>query len=123
MWYDRYPGVPPRGSQLETLFLFVFIQRKESELLETRALVRGQWATLVKSPEAAKASFEAYQNYAEAMFPFLEAAANTSTTDQQRLLQHVLHPMQIDVSSLRHERAEAARAKGLRKFRLMRKDP
>ena len=65
------------------------IQRKESELLATRSLVRGQWALLAKSPEAAKAAFESYQTYADAMFPFLERAANTTTDDNARLLEAV----------------------------------
>lgn len=118
MWYDKYPGTPARGSPLEALFIHVHIQRKESELLATRSLVRGQWAVLAKSPESAKAAFESYQAYADAMFPFLERAANTTTDDHARLLEHVKRPMQIDVHSIRHERAAEAKAKGLRKFKL-----
>src|SRR4051812_29402684 len=118
MWYDRYPGVPPRGSPLETLFLHVFIGRKESELLATRTLVRGQFAGLAKSPESVKAAFDAYQAYSDAMFPFLERAANTTTDDNTRLLEHVKYPMRINVQSIRKDKADAAKAKGLRKFKV-----
>lgn len=110
--------MPPRGSPLETLFVFVAIQRKEAELLATRSLVRGQFALLAKSPDAAKAALEAYQNYADTMFPFLERAANTSVDDHQRLLDHVRSPMSIDVRLIRHQNAMKARAAGLRKFQV-----
>jgi hypothetical protein len=117
MWYDKYPGVPPRGSPLETLFLLVHLGRKEAELLATRSLVRGQFASLAKSPEAAKSAYEAYQSYADAMFPFLEQAANTTTSDHTRLMEHIKYPMQINTQAIRRERAEEAKAKGLLKFK------
>jgi hypothetical protein len=118
VWYDKYPGVPPRGSPLETLFVWVHIQRKEAELLATRSLVRGQFAMLAKSPESAKAAYEAYQTYTDAMFPFLEQAANTTTDDHTRLMEHVKYPMQIDIRAIRQEHAKEAKAKGLRKFKV-----
>ena len=97
------------------------VQRTEVELLSTRSIVRSQWALLTKMPESAKAAFEGYQAYAEAMFPFLERARSTSISDEQRLLEHVKYPMQIDMSSIRHQRAEQARSKALRKFSTRRK--
>ena len=121
MWYDQYPGVPPRGSPLETLFLFVMIGRQEAELLATRTLVRGQFALLSKSPESAKAAYEAYQTYSDSMFPFLERAANTTITDHERLMEHVRHPMRIDMQAFRREQAAQAKQKGLRKFKLKEK--
>lgn len=117
MWYDKYPGVPPRGSPLETLFVLVHISRKEAELLATRSMVRGQFAILAKSPDAAKSAFEAYQMYADAMFPFLEQASNiTAKSDYERLMEHVKYPMEIDLRSIRQARAADARLKGLRRF-------
>jgi hypothetical protein len=118
MWYDKYPGAPPRGSPLETVFLLVHIARKEAELLATRTLVRGQFALLSKSPEGAKAAYEAYQSYSDAMFPFLEHAKDTTTDDHARLMEHVKRPVEIDVQSIRHQRAEHDKQKGLRRFRL-----
>lgn len=118
VWYDKYPSVPPRDSPLETLFVFVGIQRKEAELLATRSLVRGQFAVLARSTESAQAAYDAYQAYADSMFPFLEQAANTTTSDHSRLMEHVKYPMQIDTKMVRHDRAKVARAAGLRKFKL-----
>lgn len=97
--------------------MLVFVQRKEAELLATRSLVRSQWALLAKSPEAAKASFEAYGAYADSMFPFLERAGLTTVDDNARLLEHVKHPIEIDVAGLKQQRAAEARARGLRKFK------
>ncbi len=117
MWYDKYPGTPPRGSPLETLFLLVHIGRKEADMLATRALVRGQLAVMAKSTDAAKSAFDAYQLYADAMFPFLEKAANiTAKSDYEQLMEHVRYPMAIDLQSVRQQRAMEARAKGLRRF-------
>lgn len=116
MWYDKYPGVPPRGSPLEAVFLLMHIHRREAELLATRSMVHAQWALLSKSEEWAKKAFEAYQTYAESMFPFLERAANTTTTDQARLLELVKYPMRIDVASVEKQRAQKAKALGLKKF-------
>lgn len=118
MWYAKYPGVPPRGSPLETLFLLVHLGQKEAELLATRTLVRGQFASLAKSPESAQAAFDAYQSYADSMFPFLEQAANTTTTDHMRLMEHIKSPMEIDIRSIRKERAQEDKARGLRKFQV-----
>jgi hypothetical protein len=116
MWFDKYPGVPPRGSPLETVFLLVHLGRKEAEMLSTRALVRGQFAAMARSESSAKTAYEAYVAYEEAMFPFIEQATNTFNQDHQRLMEHVAHPMQIDVASIMKERAHADRLKGLRKF-------
>lgn len=119
MWFDKYPSVPPRGSPLETVFVHVTVQRKDAELLSTRALVRSQWALLAKSPDAAKASFEAYEAYAESMFPFLEKAQGLATMDDnQKLLEHVKHPMQIDIQAIKRERAADTRARALQKFKM-----
>ncbi len=118
VWYDTYEGTPQRGSPLETLFILVFLGRKEAELLATRSLVRAQFALLTKSQDTAKAAFEAYQTYADAMFPFLERAAATTVDDHSRLLEHVKRPLQIDMQSVRHQRAVEAKAKGLRKFKV-----
>lgn len=121
MWYDKYPSVPLRGSPLETVFVAIHLQRMEANLLATRSLVRGQFALLAKSPEAAKEAFDAFQLYADTMFPFLEKAARTTTTDQVRLAEHVKYPIEINVQALRHERAQQARSKAFRKFQVGRK--
>lgn len=118
VWYDKYPGVPPRGSPLETLFIYVHVARKEAELLATQTLVRCQFALLSKTPEGAKSAYEAYQNYAGVMFPMLERAANTTVDDHTRLMEHVKYPMRIDVQAIRYMQAEQAKQKGLRKFQL-----
>lgn len=121
MWYDKYPGVPPRGSPLETVFLLVHLQRQEVALMAQRTQVRGQLALLAKSPESAKAALEAYENYCDALFPFLNKATESLGEDKKRLLEHVKYPLRIDIGALQHEMGAKAKAKGLAKFRLKEK--
>ena len=119
MWYDKYPGVPKRGSPLETLFVLIHVARRDAELLATSSMVRAQFALLTRSSETAKSAIEAFQNYADTMMPFLDKARNTSVDDHRRLLDHVRSPMRIDMQSIRHERQQVARQKGIDKFRLL----
>ena len=75
-----------------------------------------------KTAESAKAAFEAFQGYADSMFPFLERAAEQRTADHVRLLEHIKRPIEIDVHAIQKERAERAKARGLSKFKA-RRDP
>ena len=105
MWYDKYPTFPPRNSPLESLFLLVFLQRKESELLSTRALVQ----STLPSGKAAEPAIEAYQKYVDRMFPFIQSAAKESEV-HERLREFVKHPAQIDLRPIMAAQAETARS-------------
>jgi len=73
MWYDKYSGIPPRGSLLESVFVLVHLHRQQAQLLATRALVQ------VSMPEhraAQDPAIEAFQKYCDTMFPFLDRAAD-----------------------------------------------
>jgi hypothetical protein len=119
MWYDKYPGVPDRGSPLETLFVLITLQRKDVELMATRALVLGSLAQLLKDQAAAKDAIEGYRAYTDVMFPFLARAADQEKErERQQLLEHVKHPMRIDVTSILAQRAATMRSKAMAKFRL-----
>src|SRR3954462_7213873 len=100
MWYDQYPGVPKRNSPLETLFILVHVARRDAEFLATSAQVRMQLALVTKKPETAQKAIEAFQNYTDAMLPFLENATNTTTTDHHRLMEHIKRPMEINMQSI-----------------------
>jgi len=104
MWYDKYPGLPPRGSPLESLFLLVFLQRTESELLSTRALVQ----TSMPEGSAAKPAIEAYQKYVDKMFPFIESASKESEI-HERLREFVKYKAKIDLRPIMAAQAETAR--------------
>jgi len=104
MWYDKYPGLPPRSSPLESLFLLVFLQRTESELLSTRALVQ----TSMPEGSAAKPAIEAYQKYVDTMFPFIESASKESEV-HALLREFVKHPVKIDLRPIREAQAQTAR--------------
>lgn len=104
MWYDKYTGLPPRGTPLESLFLLVYLQRQESNLLATRALVQ---STLPEG-KAAKPAIEAFQKYVDRMFPFIESASK-ETADHERLREFVKHPVKIDLKPVFAAQAESAR--------------
>lgn len=82
MWYDRFQGLPPRGSLLESIFLLVFLSRQEAHLLATRAIVQ---STLPEGG-AAKPAIEAYQKYCDRMFPHIERAGDVEKEDQHKRL-------------------------------------
>lgn len=118
MWYDKYPGVPLRGSPLETLFVLVALQRRESELLATKALVL---SSLAEGNEEAKNAVSSFKSYCDTMFPFLKLATeNDKAQDMARLLEHVKHPIRIDIQAIKRERAEQAQTKALAKYRVAR---
>jgi hypothetical protein len=122
MWYEKYPGVPPRGSPLETVFLLVSLQRREAELLSQRTLLRGQLAILGKSTEAVKAAVESFEAYYDTLFPFMaEAADLDKQNDRAKLLEHVRYPMQINMGALRKELAGNAKAKASNKYKIKEK--
>lgn len=118
MWYDKYPDVPERGSPLETVFILVALQRKDAELMATRALVLGSMA---EDTGTRKTAIKGFQEFCDTMFPFLEQAGELDKQkDMQRLLDHVKHPMRIDVGSIKAERAAAAKQKAHNKFKIRR---
>lgn len=105
MWYDKYPTFPPRGSPLESLFLLVFLQRKEADLLSTRALVQ---STLPEG-KAAQPAIEAYQKYVSQMFPFIQSASKESEL-HERLREFVKYKARIDLRPVMAAQAETARS-------------
>jgi hypothetical protein len=74
MTYDKFPGVPPRGSLLELLFTLVYLEKKRAELLSTRALVQ---ASMPEHRKAQDPVIEAFDKYCDVMFPFLERATES----------------------------------------------
>ena len=115
MWYDKYDGLPPRGSPLESLFLLVFLQRQEAVLLSTRALVQ---STLPEG-KAGKPAIEAFQKYADHMFPFISSASK-ETDMHERLREFVKHPVKIDLRPIRAASAESARQSAVLKHSRLR---
>lgn len=116
MWYDKYPGVPERGSYLETLFLLVMMERKDAELMATRALVLG---TMADGSGQVKEAIAGFQAYCDAMFPFLQKAAEVDKNrDYERLMSVVAKPIRIDIAPTLAERQQKARTKAAQKFKI-----
>ena len=84
MWYDQFSGIPPRGSLLEMLFTLVYLQKKEAELLATRAIVQ---VNMPEVREAQDPAIEAFKKYCDQMFPFLERAADQDKEKARRNLE------------------------------------
>jgi len=122
MLYDKYVGVPPRGTLLESVFVLIYLQRQEEQLLATRALVQ---ASLSK--EEQKPAIEAFEMYCSRMFPFLAQAAKRGDQDQQEALKDFVksvakislgkvYKQQADAYQARRQRARAIPS-SLRTFR------
>jgi hypothetical protein len=107
MIYDKYHGVPTANSPLESLFILVYLQRQESDLLATRALVS---ATL--ADEERKEAVEAFEAYCEKMFPFWKRASNLEADEERKaLLELVKRPIRINLSEVYRNQAEALKRK------------
>lgn len=127
MWYDKFVGIPPRGSLLETVFILVRLDRHQTQLLETRATIQALIG-LHENRSTQDPAIKAFQAYAETMFPFLEKAGKTEESEQhERLNKFVQHKARIDLAPVYKAKQEAARAAALnsnrRHFRIKPKIP
>lgn len=123
MWYDKFP-VPPHGSLLETLFVLVRLERSQTQLLETRALVQSI-VGLHESKKTMDPAISAYQEFTAKMFPFLDRAMNQEKDQlNQRLENFVAHPARIKLDSYYKLMAEhAGKASNRKRFKLTAKPP
>jgi hypothetical protein len=107
MIYDKYRGVPPVDSPLESLFILVYVQRQESDLLATRALVAASLAN-----EEEKEAVDAFEAYCERMFPFWKRASNLEEDSEKKaLLEMVKRPLRIKLSEVYKAQARALKKK------------
>jgi hypothetical protein len=70
MLYDLASAPPERGSLLESLFLVLSKRRQEQEFLKTRVLAE---AMLAPHIEGKGRLTETFDDYANAMFPYLQS--------------------------------------------------
>lgn len=94
MWYDKYPGVPPRGSPLETAFVFVTLKRQMAQIMGIRALVQ---TGLPEDKESSDPAVKAFQAYCDAAMPPVAERETSADAAKQRLLEFVKHPVSIDL--------------------------
>lgn len=124
MWYDRFVGIPPRGSPLETIFVLIRLERQQAQLMETRALIQSI-VGLHESKKTQDPAIEAFQEYCNKMFPFLDRAMNSEKEEQMRRLQEfVKYPAKIGLSSVYKQQADHAKKMAtLKRFKLSPKAP
>ncbi len=127
MWYDKFVGIPPRGSLLEMVFVLVHIERHQTSLLQTRATVQSIIG-LHEKRETQDPAIKAFAAYAEKMFPFLEKAGKVEEDEQyKRLRDFTKHAARIDLRPVYQAKADAAKqaaqASNRRNFRLRPKLP
>lgn len=124
MWYDKYPGLPRRGSPLETLFVLVRLQRTQAEILSTRALVQSI-VGLHEEKATQDPAIAAYQEFCDKMLPFLDRAVdNESEEARKRLADFVKSPARINLNPVYKQQAEHAKKMAtLKRFKLQPKLP
>lgn len=99
--------MPPANSPLESLFILVFVQRQQADLLATRALVE---ATL--ADEERKDAVEAFEKYCTKMFPFWDKATDPKNEEQRKaLMELVKRPLRIDMAKVYKTQANAMKAR------------
>jgi len=124
MWYDKFVGIPPRGSLLETIFVLVRLERQQAQLMETRAMLQAI-VGLHESRSTQDPAIEAFQEYCSKMFPFLDRAMNAEREEaHQRLMEFVKHPARIALHPIYKQQAEhAKKMASLKRFKLRPKTP
>lgn len=109
MWYDKFPSIPPRGSPLETIFVLVRLERSQAQLMETRALVQSI-VGLHETRKTQDPAINAFQEFCDKMFPFLDRAMNSEKEQaHQRLMNFVAHPAKIALHPIYKQQAEHAK--------------
>lgn len=124
MWYDKFAGVPPRGSLLETIFVLVYLHRQNASMLSTRAVVQSL-VGLHENRATQDPAVQAFEDYCNKMFPFLDKAMDTEKEASiKRLVEFTKHPAKIALSPVYKQQAEhAKRMATLRRFKLRPKMP
>lgn len=84
MLYDQALGPPPSGSLLESVFVLLAKRRQESDYYKTKVLVAAQVA--VHSEEGGKMLTKAWEDYREAVFPFLSGQKEKEDVDAKKIL-------------------------------------
>ena len=91
--YDKYKGVPRANSPLESLFILVYVQRQEAQLLQTQAIVH---AVLQSEGDERKEAVETFDKYCERMFPFWKKAVDKEADEERKaLMDLVKKPLRI----------------------------
>lgn len=85
MLYDLAQAPPEPGSLLESVFLVLTKRRQEQEFLKSRALVE---AMLAPHLEGESKVSETFNDYLNAMFPYLQHARDTKEDMAKEALKH-----------------------------------
>lgn len=118
MLYDKYPGVPPRGSPLESILVVVANRRQDAMARGVTALILGK---------DSEKSADAFQDFLSSMFPYLQDVEDQQKDEaKEALMDLVGKKIQIDTSQIgRPERSgskQVSRA-ATERFRIQPKIP
>lgn len=124
MWYDKFSGLPPHGSPLETVFVIVRLDQQQTEILQTRAMLQSI-VGLHESTKTQDPAITAFQEYCAKMLPFIEQAKDKEANQMKdRLEKLVQSPINLNVREILATRAEGVKQKVLAKqFKIKPKDP
>ena len=120
--YDRYPGLPPPGSHLETVFLLVHRERQRTDVLSVKAHVQSLILILQQlgaSAAVSKPALAAFEAYTAQVLP-VEKQTDGMSEEHRKLHDFVKHPARIDPHALLTQRIETAKAKVGRATRRLR---
>jgi hypothetical protein len=85
MLYDQSSVLPQAGSPLESVFILLAKKKRETEYYHTKLMVA---ATLAPhSKEGAKMLSGAWEDYRDAIFPFLEKQRTKKDVDAKKMLE------------------------------------
>lgn len=120
--YDRYEGLPPNGSPLETVFLIVQRERQRAEMLAVKTQAQALLLILQQlgaSKQVAKPATDAFDAYVDHVLP-VEKAAEVVSDAHKVLNDFVKYPARINQQMVYEQRVSAAREKVGRNARRLR---
>lgn len=85
MLYDQSSAPPPSGSLLESVFILLAKRRQEAEYYKTKLLVAAQLAPHSEK-EGAKMLTDAWDDYRDAIFPFLAGQRVKKDVEAKKVL-------------------------------------
>lgn len=124
MIYDKFAGLPPRGSLLETVFVITMAQRRQAQLMETRAIVQSLLG-LHESKKTQDPAIEAFEQYCAKIFPVMSRAMDA---DKERAITRLQDFVKFRAKISKYEvyKQQAAHYKqmaNLKRFKLQPKMP
>lgn len=120
--YERYQGLPPSGSPLETVFLIVQREKQRADVLAVKAQAQSLILILQQlgaSAAVSKPAVAAFDAYVEQVLP-IEKPTDGISDEHKKLREFVKAPAKINTQHIAEQRLAVAKQKVAQNTRRLR---